>query len=252
MMTNEEIKESVRKQYTRVVAQATSCCGPGCCGNTETEVRVTAGMSEAYTDVDPNIVATADLGLGCGTPAAFAGLSEGMTVLDLGSGAGIDVFVAAKEVGPTGRAIGVDMTDAMLERAERNRIKLGIRNAEFRMGEIEKLPVESDSIDRIISNCVINLVPNKRKAFAEMFRVLKSGGKVVLSDIVTTGAVPDVIREDMQLWAGCISGAIDKESYLSIVREAGFSDVRVLTEKAYAFSEPMPFGVVSITMEAVR
>lgn len=252
MKTNEEIKQSVRKEYTRVVAQATSCCGPGCCGSTDTETSVSRKMNELYEGVDSSIVATADLGLGCGTPTAFAGLEEGMTVLDLGSGAGIDVFVAAQAVGQTGHVIGVDMTDAMLEKAERNRIKLGIRNAEFRKGEIENLPVDSGSIDRIISNCVINLVPDKRRAFAEMFRVLKSGGKFIVSDIVTTGTVPETMRENMRLWADCISGAVDKEEYLQGVREAGFHDFRILTEKAYEFAEPVPFGIFSITLEAVR
>ncbi|MBP1656193.1 MAG: arsM [Bacteroidetes bacterium] len=252
MKTNEEIKHSVRKEYTRVVTQATSCCGPGCCGSTDTETSVSRKMNERYEGVDSSIVATADLGLGCGTPTAFAGLEEGMTVLDLGSGAGIDVFVAAQTVGPTGHVIGVDMTDAMLEKAERNRIKLGIRNAEFRKGEIESLPVDSASIDRIISNCVINLVPDKRRAFAEISRVLKSGGKFIVSDIVTTGTVPDTMRENMRLWADCISGAVDKEEYLAVIREAGFHDIRILTEKAYDFPEPMPFGVFSITLEAVR
>jgi arsenite methyltransferase len=251
-MTNEEIKESVRKEYSRVAATTTSCCGPGCCGSSEAQAMITPGMNDAYAGVEEKIVAAADLGLGCGTPAAFAGLSEGMTVLDLGSGAGIDVFIAAREVGPNGRAIGVDMTDAMITRAGQNQKDLGIANAEFRKGEIEHLPVETDSVDRIISNCVINLVPDKCAAFAEMHRVLKTGGKVVLSDIVTVGTMPDQLRADMRLWAGCIAGAIDKEAYLAIVRETGFRDVRILTEKPYKFSTPLPFGVVSITMTATK
>ena len=251
-MTNEEIKESVRKQYGRVAAETSSCCGPGCCGSTEDHAMITPGMNDVYTGVEQKIVETADLGLGCGTPAAFAGLTEGMTVLDLGSGAGIDVFIAAREVGPGGRAIGVDMTEAMLARAEQNRKDLGIANAEFRKGEIEHLPVEADSVDRIISNCVINLVPDKCAAFSEMFRVLKTGGKVVLSDIVTVGTMPDQLRADMRLWAGCIAGAIDKEAYLTIVRDTGFTDVRILAEKPYEFSTPLPFGVVSITMVATK
>ena len=212
----------------------------------------TPGMHDGYTGVDASIVATADLGLGCGTPTAFAGLTPGMTVLDLGSGAGIDVFIAAKEVGPAGRAIGVDMTDAMLQRAELNRKKLGIANAEFRKGEIEQLPVEDGTIDRVISNCVINLVPDKQKAYAEIFRVLKAGGKVVLSDIVTVGDVPESLRADMRLWAGCVSGAMDKDAYLAVVRNAGFQKVQVLAEKSYVSSESFPFDIVSITIEATR
>ena len=165
-------------------------------------------MNNKYNDENAPIIEAADLGLGCGTPGAFADLEKGMTVLDLGSGAGIDVFLAAQEVGPLGKAIGLDMTDEMIKRANANRQKLGILNTEFRKGEIEDMPIESNSVDRILSNCVINLVPDKRKAFSEMYRVLKKGGKFTISDIVSIGEIPESVRSDMQLWAGCVSGAI--------------------------------------------
>jgi ubiquinone/menaquinone biosynthesis C-methylase UbiE len=209
-------------------------------------------MNDLYKDVDGKIQETADLGLGCGTPAAFADLKPGMTVLDLGSGAGIDVFIAARQVGPSGRVIGVDMTKEMIIRARENKIKLGATNTEFRLGEIENLPVESGSVDRILSNCVINLVPDKRRAFAEMHRVLKIGGKFTVSDIVSTGQIPVEIRQNMLEWAGCVAGALDREEYLQIVREAGFSEVTVVAEKQYSLDQSASFGLHSITVSATK
>ena len=209
-------------------------------------------MSDEYTNVDQQIVAAADLGLGCGTPTAFADLEPGMRVLDLGSGAGIDVFIAARAVGPNGKAIGLDMTDEMLQRARANKVKLGITNAEFWKGEIEDMPVESGSIDRIISNCVINLVPDKRKAFSEMYRVLKPGGKFTVSDIVSIGDIPDETRRNMELWAGCIAGAVDKEEYVKIVREAGFTNLVISAEKPYNLGGNASFGLASITLTATK
>jgi SAM-dependent methyltransferase len=179
-------------------------------------------------------------------------MQEGMTILDLGSGVGIDVFLAAEKVGPTGKAIGIDMTDEMLERANRNKDKLGIANAEFLKGEIENMPIESKSVDRIISNCVINLVPDKRKAFAEMYRVLKEGGKFTVSDIVSIGTIPEDTKKDMNLWAGCVAGALDKNEYLRIVREAGFKDLVVVAEKPYHLEKNVSFGLASITLAATK
>ncbi|MEK9136911.1 MAG: methyltransferase domain-containing protein, partial [Bacteroidota bacterium] len=172
--------------------------------------------------------------------------------LDLGSGAGIDVFLAAKAVGPNGKAIGLDMTDEMLKRARANKVKLGISNAEFWKGEIENMPVESNTIDRIISNCVINLVSDKSKAFSEMHRVLKPGGKFTVSDIVSVGKIPDDVRRDMELWAGCIAGALDKNEYLQIVREAGFKDLTISAEKPYNLEGNTSFGLESITLTATK
>jgi len=249
-MTNEELKHAVREKYASTVTESSSCCGPNCgCGTSDT---ISISMNDRYRGVDDNIVASADLGLGCGTPTAFADLEKGMTVLDLGSGAGIDVFIAAKEVGPTGKAIGLDMTDEMLARANANKHKLGMSNAEFRIGEIEDMPVESASVDRIISNCVINLVPDKRKAFAEMYRVLKPGGKFTVSDIVSIGRIPDEVRQDMELWAGCVAGALDKQEYLQIVKEAGFKDLNIAAEKTFEADTSVSFGLQSITLRAEK
>lgn len=209
-------------------------------------------MNDKYSHVDERILQAADLGLGCGTPTAFADLKEGMTVLDLGSGAGIDVFLAAKAVGPTGKAIGLDMTDEMLKRARANKLRLGISNAEFWKGEIEDMPIESNSVDRVISNCVINLVPDKHKAFGEIYRVLKPGGRFIISDIVSIGDIPAETRKDMELWAGCVAGATEKEEYLLTVREAGFKDLRIEKDKPFSLEQTVSFGLASITLAATK
>ena len=251
-MTNDELKQAVRDQYGKIAASGGSCCGPNCgCGSDESEL-LTITMNDKYNDESAPIIETADLGLGCGTPTAFADLEKGMIVLDLGTGAGIDVFLAAQEVGPSGKAIGLDMTDEMIARANTNRQKLGILNTEFRKGEIEAMPIESGSIDRILSNCVINLVPDKCQAFSEMYRVLKKGGKFTISDIVSIGEIPESVRSDMQLWAGCVSGALEKDRYLEIIRDSGFSDVRVVSEKPYPTDEAIPFSIQSITVTAIK
>jgi arsenite methyltransferase len=252
-VSEEKLKSSIREKYGRIALEGGSCCGPNCgCGSETDEQVLSVMMNDTYKNVDEQVVAAADLGLGCGTPTAFTDLQPGMTVLDLGSGAGIDVFIAAKAVAPTGKAIGLDMTDEMLKRARANKIKLGIANAEFWKGEIEDMPVESGSIDRIISNCVINLVPDKQKAFAEMYRVLKQGGKFTVSDIVSLGEIPADVRENMELWAGCIAGAIDKKTYLQIVREAGFKNLTISAEKPYNLEGNTSFGLESITLTATK
>lgn len=251
-MSDTTIKTSVKEKYAKIATASSSCCGPSCGCGTDTGIAGTINMNNLYPTVDKEIRDSADLGLGCGTPTAFADLEKGMTVLDLGSGAGIDVFIAAKEIGPTGKAIGVDMTDEMLARAEQNRTRLGIPNAEFRKGEIENLPVESSSVDRIISNCVINLVPNKQNAFNEMFRVLKPGGKFTVSDIVSVGQIPDALRHNMEEWAGCVAGALERNEYLEIIRKAGFSEVSVVTEKPYNLDPTVSFGLQSITVRASK
>lgn len=252
-VSDAELRNSIREHYGRIAVEGGSCCGTSCgCGSETDEQVLSVMMSDEYVNVDAQIVAAADLGLGCGTPTAFTDLKPGMTVLDLGSGAGIDVFIAAKAVAPTGKAIGLDITDEMLKRARANKVKLGIANAEFWKGEIEDMPVESGSIDRIISNCVINLVPNKQKAFSEMYRVLKTGGKFTVSDIVSVGEIPGDIRRNMELWAGCIAGALDKEEYLGIVREAGFKDLTISAEKPYTLEGNISFGLESITLTATK
>ena len=247
----EELRNSIREHYGKIATDGGSCCGPNCgCGSESNEQVLSIMMNDKYANVDEQIIAAADMGLGCGTPTAFADLKPGMRVLDLGSGAGIDVFLAAKAVGPTGKAIGLDMTDEMLKRARANKAKLGITNAEFWKGEIEDMPVESNTIDRVISNCVINLVPDKRKAFSEIFRVLKQGGGFTVSDVVSLGKIPLEVQRDSELWAGCIAGAIDKEEYLEIVRTAGFKDLTVSAGKPYNLEGDNSFGLESITLTA--
>jgi len=248
-----DVKRAVRDKYGKIASEGGSCCGSNCgCGSESDEQVLSIMMNDEYRNVDEQIIAAADLGLGCGMPTAFTDLESGMRVLDLGSGAGIDVFLAAKAVGPTGKAIGLDMTDEMLKRARENQAKLGIANAEFWKGEIEDMPVESDSIDRVISNCVINLVPDKRKAFSEINRVLKPGGKFTVSDIVSIGRIPSEVQQNMELWAGCIAGALDKQEYLQIVEEAGFKNLTISAEKPYNLDGDTSYGLESITLTATK
>ena len=251
-MSDTDIKDAVREKYGAIARSAGSCCGPTCGCGTESGIAGTITMNDLYKGEDAEVRSGADLGLGCGTPTAFAGLEEGMTVLDLGSGAGIDVFLAAKKVGPKGRAIGVDMTEAMILRADENKAKLKAVNTEFRLGEIENLPVATGTVDRILSNCVINLVPDKARAFAEMHRVLKPGGQFTVSDIVTSGEMPGRVRTDLSEWAGCVAGAIDREAYLDIARRAGFTTVTVVAEKPYALDPSVSFGLQSITVSGTK
>jgi ubiquinone/menaquinone biosynthesis C-methylase UbiE len=175
-----------------------------------------------------------------------------MTVLDLGSGAGVDVFLAAQKVGPEGRAIGVDMTPDMIARAREIAASQGIGNAEFRLGEIEHLPVESGTVDRIISNCVINLAPDKSKVFAEAYRVLKPGGKLIVSDIVSQGEIPAEVRQNLEQWAGCVAGAMDRADYLETIRHCGFREVQVLHEETYDYGKTEEYALLSVTMEAAK
>jgi len=226
----EDLKKAVRDFYGKIARSSmpTSCCGTsGCCGDSNPEYSF---INEDYSKL-PGYVADADLGLGCGIPTESAELQEGETVLDLGSGAGNDAFVARRYVGEKGRVIGVDMTPSMLAKARENAKKLGVTNVEFRLGEIEQMPVDADSVDVVLSNCVLNLVPDKKAAFAEMFRVTRKGGRFCVSDIVTRGTLPDKAREAAVLYAGCVSGAIPKEEYVGGLTEAGFKDVKVRKER---------------------
>ncbi|MFI5251606.1 MAG: arsenite methyltransferase [Bacteroidota bacterium] len=260
MKTNTEIKEAVKEKYASIakgeiteIAPKSSCCGGGsskssCCSDTDF-----VNMSVKYNDVDRKAIPEgADLGLGCGTPTAFAELKEGMTVLDLGSGAGIDCFVASKYVGSTGKVIGVDMTEVMIQKANENKAKVSAANVEFRLGEIEDLPVQSNSVDRVISNCVINLVPDKRKAFNEIYRVLKPGGKFTISDIVVHGEITEEERRDASLWAGCISGALKRHEYLGLIQQAGFKEIAAVSEKRYDYKLQNTAGLFSITVSAIK
>ncbi len=251
-MTNDDQKHAVREHYRKIAQTAGKGCGCGCGCGSDQDSPVAISLNGLYQNADKDIVRETDLGLGCGTPAEFSDLKPGMTILDLGSGAGIDVFLAAREVGPTGKAIGLDMTDEMITLANENQRKLGITNAEFRKGEIEQMPVASNSIDHVISNCVINLVPDKRKAFSEIFRVLKKGGSFSVSDIVYTGEMSDQYRQDLELWASCVSGALEKSEYLKIINETGFSNIVVVDERSYPVPEGSPFTTLSVTVKAIK
>ena len=220
----------VREKYGEV-ASGTSI-GVGCCGAAPDDEAALAAFG--YTpEQRAAIPEGANLGLGCGNPIAHAKLQPGETVLDLGSGGGIDCFLAAREVGPTGRVIGVDMTPAMIERARNNRVRIDATNVEFRLGEIEHLPVADASVDVIISNCVVNLSPDKRQVFREALRVLKPGGRLVVSDLVLLHALSPELQRNVDLYVGCIAGASLKEDYLQLMRDAGFADVRVVEEIGY-------------------
>jgi ubiquinone/menaquinone biosynthesis C-methylase UbiE len=200
-------------------------------------------LSEDYSRL-PGYVAEADYGLGCGLPTETAALQPGDTVLDLGSGAGNDAFVARAIVGEEGRVLGVDMTAAMVAKARANAAKLGYANVEFRLGEIENLPVERESVDVVVSNCVLNLVPDKRRAFAEVFRVLKLGGHFSISDIVVEGELPAELRQSLEAYTGCIGGALSKTEYLSLIQQAGFTKVHVAKEKAVAVPDELAVDVL--------
>jgi SAM-dependent methyltransferase len=233
-MKEEEIKKTVREGYARIAKQDSSCCGsvPSCCGSTDLArgISKNIGYSEEELKAVPE---GANLGLGCGNPVAFASLREGETVLDLGSGAGLDSFLAASKVGKNGRVIGVDMTPEMIERARENARKGSYGNVEFRLGEIENLPVADNSADVAISNCVINLVPDKRKVFKETFRVLKPGGRLMVSDIVLLKELPDFIKDSIEAYIGCLSGAIMRDEYIGAIKAAGFQDVRIIDEASF-------------------
>jgi len=232
-MKETEIKKKVREGYARIATKKTSCCAPtsSCCGGSLPEtISKSIGYSEAELDSVPD---GANLGLGCGNPVALASLKEGETVLDLGSGAGFDCFLAANKVGKTGRVIGVDMTPEMLDKARQNARKGKYGNVEFRRGEIEKLPVEDNYVDVIISNCVINLSPDKPAVFREAFRVLKPGGRLMVSDIVLLKELPDFVKESVAAYVGCISGAMLKDDYLGAIKSAGFKDVQVIEDATF-------------------
>jgi len=228
----EQIVEIVRERYGRIAeGKESGCCGPASsCGGGESAVALGVGYS---TQDLASLPEEANLGLGCGAPLRHLALRAGETVLDLGSGAGVDAFLAAREVGPSGRVIGVDMTPAMLDKARANVTKAGVDNVEFREGRLEALPVESASVDAVTSNCVINLVPDKGKVFAEVARVLKPGGRLVISDIILDGALPEAVAKDVYAYVGCVSGAMVRDEYFGLLRRAGFSGVEVLKDVDY-------------------
>lgn len=224
---SQEIKEHVKEAYTRVASAGAGCgCGPTACDSPIQDL----SMSESYASVE-GYEADADYALGCGIPTEHAKIKEGNTVLDLGSGAGNDAFVARRIVGEKGHVIGVDMTEAMIEKANENKQKLGYTNVDFVLGEIEALPLKDNSIDVSVSNCVLNLVPNKLKAYQEVYRVLKPGGHFSMSDIVLRGTLPKGIMEAAEMYAGCISGALQQEDYIAAIKEAGFKNVTITKER---------------------
>jgi arsenite methyltransferase len=233
-MKTDEVKRAVREGYAKVAIGAGSCCGPAssCCGGAPTaeDVSRRVGYSDEEMAATPE---GANLGLGCGNPVALASLRESEVVLDLGSGAGFDCFLAAKRVGSKGRVIGVDMTPEMLEKARENARKAGATNVEFRLGEIENLPVADDSVDAVISNCVINLAPDKARVFAEALRALKPGGRLMVSDLVLTAPLPKAVQESVAAYVGCLAGASLKDDYLRAIKQAGFENVEVASEEQF-------------------
>ena len=233
-MDKEEIRKVVRKGYANIAKQDSSCCSAGksCCGSTDLARDISRNIG--YTEEELKAVPEgANLGLGCGNPVALASLKEGETVLDLGAGAGFDCFLAASRVGGGGRVIGVDMTPEMVEKARGNAVKGNYTNVEFRLGEIEHLPAADHSVDAVISNCVINLSPEKKKVFAEAYRVLKPGGRLMVSDIVLLKELPDVVKKSIEAYVGCVSGAALKDEYLRTIKAAGFQDVRIVDETSF-------------------
>jgi len=252
-MKEKEIKRVVKGRYAQIAKQGQqSCCSSCGCGITPLAQAEAIG----YTKEDlESIPEEAAMGLGCGNPTAIAELRERETVLDLGSGAGMDVFLAANKVGPKGMVIGVDMTEEMIDKANANAKNNGYENVEFRLGEIERLPVDDGSVDTIISNCVINLSPDKSKVFEEAYRVLKPGGRLIVSDIVSERAFPDEIKNDPDAWAGCIAGALEQQEYLGKIREAGFRDLQVVPNGEFHVEDPEGMEKVkllSITVKAYK
>lgn len=230
MQTATDIKDMVRLKYGEIAAQskeqnAASCCGAGECSTVDYTI-----FSEDYTKLK-GYVADADLALGCGVPTEFAQIREGNVVVDLGSGAGNDAFVARAIAGESGKVIGVDMTPQMIERARENADVLGFNNVEFRLGDIENMPIAANRADVVISNCVLNLVPDKYRAFEEMYRILKPGGHFSVSDVVLKGELPDGLRNDAEMYAGCVSGAIQMDDYLRLLQEVGFQNITVQKQR---------------------
>lgn len=231
MKKKEEIKKVVREGYAKIVKQKSSCCAPvqSCCATGDIAEHISKEIGYTVEEII-SVPEESNLGLGCGNPVALASLKEGEIVLDLGSGAGFDCFLAAQKVGKRGKVIGVDMTPEMIEKARENAKKDGYENVEFRLGEIENLPVADNFVDVVISNCVINLSPDKSRVFKEAFRVLKPGGRLMISDIVLLKELPEFIKNSIEAYIGCISGAIMKNDYIKTIKEAGFWDVRIIDE----------------------
>ena len=252
-MNDKKIKDAVKKRYAKIATGGSTCC-PTCkpYGKSIMKQAESIGYSKNELQSIPEDVI---MGLGCGNPTALADLNENETVLDLGSGTGIDVFLAANKVGKNGHVIGVDMTEEMIQKGKKIAKENGYTNVEFRLGEIEHLPVEDDSIDAIISNCVINLSPDKLKTFTEAYRVLKPGGRLFVSDLVTNGDLPEDIKKSFDAWSGCIAGALERNEYLAIIKKAGFKNVEIINEKSYSeegMDKRIIDTIISIQIRAVK
>jgi arsenite methyltransferase len=264
-MKSDQIKESVKQKYSQIALQSdgTSCCGgSSCCSGGDYTV-----FSERYDDLK-GYNADADLGLGCGIPTEYAALQLGHHVLDLGSGAGNDCFVARASVGEEGHVTGLDFSDAMIEKARRNTSRVGYANVDFIKGDIEELPFQNESFDVVLSNCVLNLVPDKQKAFSEILRVLKPGGHFCISDVVLRGELPLQLQQDAELYAGCVSGALQADRYMQIIEETGFVNIKVHKQRKIEIPNELlqqhfneqelqqftssPFGLFSITVKAFK
>lgn len=236
MKSELELKQLVQEKYAQIAEQGKAENAASCCGATDTSDKVYNIMTDDYSEID-GYQSDADLGLGCGLPTQFARISKGDTVIDLGSGAGNDCFVARHETGGEGKVIGVDFTPAMIRKARENADKLGFNNVEFRQGDIDDMPISDGTADVVVSNCVLNLVPNKPKVIAEIFRVLKPGGHFSISDIVLVGDLPAELKEDAEMYAGCVAGAIQRSDYLQHIIDAGFSNIQVQKEKPIIIPE---------------
>ncbi len=230
MVNAESIKKLVREKYAAIAEQSITENKSSCCGASGCTTNVYSIMSDDYTNLE-GYNKDADLGLGCGLPTEYANLKLGDTVFDLGSGAGNDCFIARSIVGDKGKVVGIDMTEIMINKARENAEKLNFQNVEFRLGEIEKIPSGPDRADVIISNCVLNLVPNKENAFTEIFRVLKPGGHFSISDVVLVGQLPNALKNASEMYVGCVAGAVQKEEYLAIIKKVGFKNIKIQKEK---------------------
>jgi SAM-dependent methyltransferase len=242
-MSESNIRETVREKYGEAAKRVlegknAECCSSSCCGGGADPI-----SSNLYSTTETSVVPEGAVlaSLGCGNPTALAELKPGETVLDLGSGGGIDVLLSARRVGPTGKAYGLDMTDEMLELARENQRKAGVTNVEFLKGEIEHIPLPDASVDVIISNCVINLSADKRKVLSEAFRVLRPGGRFAVSDVVVRGAVPEAVRRSVELWIGCVAGALEEEEFKALLRDSGFTDVEIEPTRIYRVEDARAF-----------
>ncbi len=236
MKTSEQVKELVKQKYSEIALQEKESNQASCCGACGCSTEVYNIMSDDYSSIE-GYTPEADLGLGCGLPTQFAQIKKGDTVIDLGSGAGNDCFIARNETGEDGRVIGIDFTPVMIDKARINAQKLDFSNVEFRLGDIENIPVSASIADVIVSNCVLNLVPNKDKVFKEIYRVLKPGGHFSISDIVLTGNLPEALQQAAEMYAGCVAGAIQKEAYIGLIQANGFSNITIQKEKPIIIPE---------------